>query len=79
MLILGGHDGSDYASSLIVFNLISGKFEEVPHAGMGPSKRGYHSATAHDGRVTLIGGFDGKQHFDDTWTLDIGAWSDLAV
>lgn len=25
-------------------------------------------------RILLLGGFDGKHHFDDCWQLDFGTW-----
>ena len=88
LLLIGGHDGTDYASSLVILHLthhstsqgdssVSGRFEEVKHAGVPPSKRGYHTATLNDGKVTLLGGFDGKAHFEDTWILDVGSWLEL--
>lgn len=49
------------------------EFREIEHSGLPPSKRGYHSAVLHEGKVVLMGGYDGKNHHDDTYVLEIGA------
>ncbi|CAD6570059.1 MAG: hypothetical protein CYPHOPRED_003727 [Cyphobasidiales sp. Tagirdzhanova-0007] len=77
LLILGGHDGTQYQSSLVLFDMAAGQFAARQHSGMPPSERGYHSAVAWQGKVVLLGGYDGKHHFDDTWVLEVGVMPEL--
>lgn len=78
LLILGGHNGTDYKTNITVFSLATGKFYEVTNATalpnygtIGPTRRGYHTACLHDGRIVFLGGYDGKHHFDELWLLDV--------
>ena len=79
LLILGGHDGSVYKNTITIFNLSANRFEERQHSGMPPSKRAYHTALLWQGKVILIGGYDGKNHYEDTWILHVGMMPELMV
>lgn len=78
MLILGGHNGTDYKKDITIFSLSTGKFYNITNATalscystMGPSRRGYHTACLNDGRIIMVGGYDGKRHFDEAWCLEV--------
>lgn len=80
ILILGGHNGTDYKKDITVFSLATGKFYNVTnttalgtYTTMGPSRRGYHTTCLSDGRVVVVGGYDGKRHFDEVWCLEVVA------
>ncbi|OBZ74514.1 Dynein alpha chain, flagellar outer arm [Grifola frondosa] len=69
--IIGGHDGSQYTNELLLFNLVSLQYEPRPVAGKPPSPRGYHTAFLADGRIFLIGGYNGAEAYDDVHLLDL--------
>jgi hypothetical protein len=81
LLILGGHNGTDYKRDITIFSLSTGKFYNINNAvsispsgsGVGPSRRGYHTACLIDGKVVMLGGFDGKRHFEEVWCLEVAA------
>lgn len=80
ILVLGGHNGTDYKKDITIFSLATGKFYNITnttalecYATMGPSRRGYHSTCLDDGRIIMVGGYDGKKHFDEVWCLEIAA------
>ncbi|SCZ99508.1 BZ3500_MvSof-1268-A1-R1_Chr3-1g06047 [Microbotryum saponariae] len=73
LVIFGGHDGIDFSNELLFFNLVSLQWEPRSAHGHAPSPRGYHTCVLHDSRLLCIGGFDGKQVFDECYSLDLGA------
>ncbi|SCV71171.1 BQ2448_2759 [Microbotryum intermedium] len=73
LVIFGGHDGIDFSNELLFFNLVSLQWEPRNAHGHAPSPRGYHTCVLHDSRLLCIGGFDGKQVFDECFSLDLGA------
>ncbi|KAI9631612.1 hypothetical protein KEM48_014582 [Puccinia striiformis f. sp. tritici PST-130] len=61
---LGGHDGEDYTSEVKSFNLVTLQWEPRTVKGQFPPRIGYHTATLHDSRLIIIGGFDGRHVYD---------------
>ena len=39
--------------------------------GVSPTPRGYHSSILHDSRLYIIGGYDGKEIFNDMYILEL--------
>ena len=96
LFIVGGHNGQDYSSEILLFNMgmylcgqlsenlransfsrssVSLEFETRQTSGLAPLPRGYSTVTLSDGRLILIGGFDGRRTFDDCWLLDLASSS----
>ncbi|KAJ3476527.1 hypothetical protein NLI96_g11094 [Meripilus lineatus] len=71
LFIWGGHDGTQYTSELLLFNLVSLNFEGRTIAGKPPIARGYHAALIADSRLFIFGGFNGNEVFDDVHNLDL--------
>ena len=55
LFIIGGHDGDEYSSDVLLLNLINMTWERRPVHGHVPCGRGYHGAVLHDGRVAEAG------------------------
>jgi hypothetical protein len=53
------------------------KYETKPIVGRPPSSRAYHGTVYFDGRVFLLGGYDGVTAFSDVWILDLASHSYL--
>jgi hypothetical protein len=50
------------------------KWELIETKGVKkPGPRGYHTANLVGSIMVVIGGSDGKDSFDELWTLDLGA------
>lgn len=49
------------------------KYEMKTIAGRPPSSRAYHGAVYYDGRMFLLGGYDGVTAFSDVWILDLAS------
>jgi len=76
LFIVGGHDGSngaEYRNDVLFFNLVSLSYESRSLLGTPPTKRGNHSAIVADSRLFVIGGFNGRDGFDDVYILDLAA------
>lgn len=73
LYIIAGHNGAEYCSEVLLFNLVSLHFEPRVIYGKPPSIRGNHAAMLADSRVFLIGGFNGQHGFEDVHILDLGA------
>lgn len=41
--------------------------------GAPPNPRGYHTTILYDSRLYIIGGYDGKNVFDDVYMLELSA------
>ena len=67
---------SSYESSLAVRTV--GAYREkpapCPSAGACPSHRRSHAAAMVGDKLIIHGGYDGQQHCDDMWQLDITTW-----
>ncbi|KAH9462133.1 hypothetical protein Pst134EB_006050 [Puccinia striiformis f. sp. tritici] len=70
---LGGHDGEDYTSEVKSFNLVTLQWEPRTVKGQFPPRIGYHTATLHDSRLIIIGGFDGRHVYDQVWCLELAS------
>lgn len=76
LFIMGGHDGVEYSSDILMLNLVTMAWDTSRNVyGAKMSGRGYHGATLVDGRVIIIGGFDGEKVFGETWILELGGCS----
>ncbi|KAI0031469.1 hypothetical protein K488DRAFT_10658, partial [Vararia minispora EC-137] len=73
LFITGGHDGTEYLNTLLLFNLVSLQFETRPSAGRPPPPRGYHVTLLADSRLFVFGGFSGHEVFDDVYILELAA------
>lgn len=52
------------------------KWEQIETKGIKkPGPRGYHTANLIGNIMVVIGGSDGKDSFDELWTLDLGMYS----
>ena len=75
LFVFGGNDAKNNLSELKVMNFdASGEtlhWTKKPCSGTAPSARGYHTATAFDSRIFIIGGYDGTRCFGDTHVLDL--------
>lgn len=68
----GGHGGRN-GSSRNKDGSITMKWELVETKGVKkPGSRGYHTANLVGNIMVVIGGSDGKDGFDELWTLDLG-------
>jgi len=72
LFVVGGHDGDEYNNEVILLNLTTMTWERRRIYGAAPSPRGYHSTVLHDGRVIVVGGFNGHQAFGEVWLLELG-------
>lgn len=93
LFIVGGHDGLNFANDVILFNLgpshlpphhhlltmtpVTLQWETRSIYGAAFTPRGYHSTVIYDSRIFLLGGFNGKTVFDDSYCLDLAASSFL--
>lgn len=41
--------------------------------GVAPNPRGYHTTVLYDSRLYVLGGYDGKNVFDDVHMLELSA------
>ncbi|TFY73028.1 hypothetical protein EWM64_g10984, partial [Hericium alpestre] len=73
LFITGGHDGTEYTSELLLFNLVSLQYEPRPTLGKPPNPRGYHVSLLADSRLFIFGGFNGYEVYDDVHILDLAA------
>jgi len=53
------------------------KYEPKSIVGRAPSSRAYHGTVHFDGRIFLLGGYDGVTAFSDVWILDLASHSYL--
>jgi N-acetylneuraminic acid mutarotase len=64
LFIMGGHDGLEYSSEVLMLNLVTMTWDTSRKIwGEKMSGRGYHGAVLVDGRVFIVGGFDGEKVF----------------
>ncbi|OLL22195.1 Tip elongation aberrant protein 1 [Neolecta irregularis DAH-3] len=73
LFIFGGHNGYQYNSELLLFNLVTLEYETKKIYGSVPEPRGYASLTLYNNTLYLIGGFDGSTVFDQIYALELGA------
>ncbi|KAF9006971.1 hypothetical protein BDQ17DRAFT_1461401 [Cyathus striatus] len=75
LFIVGGHDGSNGAECTLMHarTTVSLSYESRSLLGTPPTKRGNHSAIVADSRLFVIGGFNGRDGFDDVYILDLAA------
>ncbi|RKP13928.1 hypothetical protein BJ684DRAFT_22668 [Piptocephalis cylindrospora] len=73
LFIIGGHDGTQYSSEVLLLNLVTMTWETRKVYGRTPSGRGYHSVLLYDSRIFLHGGYDGQTVFDEMWILELSA------
>ncbi|THH17496.1 hypothetical protein EW146_g3323 [Bondarzewia mesenterica] len=73
LFITGGHNGDDYTSELLMFNLVSLQFEPRRTLGRPHTPRGYHATVLADSRLFVFGGFNGRDIFEDVYILDLAA------
>lgn len=72
LFIIGGHDGVNFSSDVLLFNLVTLSWETRNSYGKPPSARGYHATVLYDSRVLVLGGFDGHNVFDAAHCLELG-------
>ncbi len=72
LFVIGGHDGVEYSNDVLCLNLVTMTWDRRKVYGRTPAGRGYHGAVLCDGRVIVVGGFDGGSVFDDVWNLELG-------
>ncbi|KAF8445105.1 hypothetical protein BGX38DRAFT_1250633 [Terfezia claveryi] len=75
LFVVGGHDGVEYSSEVLLLNLVTMQWDKRKVYGQPPTGRGYHGAVLHDSRVFVIGGFDGQSVFADTYVLELAVSS----
>jgi len=72
LFIVAGHNGQEYCSEVLLFNLVSLQFEPRTIYGKPPSSRGNHATILADSRVFLFGGFNGQHGLEDVHIMDLG-------
>jgi hypothetical protein len=53
--------------------IVSMNWERRKVYGSAPKARGYHTAVLYDSRLYIIGGYDGKNFFDDVYILELSS------
>lgn len=72
LFVVGGHNGQRYLSDVLLLNLVTLEWELRKVYGLeSPSGRGYHTAALHDSRLFIIGGYNGKDVFNQVWSIDL--------
>ncbi|MED6148359.1 G protein alpha subunit [Stylosanthes scabra] len=76
LLMFGGHGTGGwlsrydiYYNDCIILDRVSAQWKRLPIGNEPPPPRAYHSMTVIGSRYLLIGGFDGKSTYGDTWWL----------
>jgi N-acetylneuraminic acid mutarotase len=72
LFVIGGHDGVEYSNEVLLLNLVTMNWDKRKTYGIPPTGRGYHGAVLTEGRVVVVGGFDGGSVFGETWLLELG-------
>lgn len=72
LFVIGGHDGVNFSSDILLFNLVTLAWETRNSYGAAPSARGYHATTLQDSRLLVVGGFDGASVYDSGFCLELG-------
>jgi hypothetical protein len=49
------------------------EWESKVISGKIPVGRGYHVSVLHDNRLIMFAGYNGVNHFDDLWTLELAS------
>jgi len=79
MFVFGGNNNNEYTNDLKIITLDSRmetlEIQSRRVTGTAPAARAYHTALLHDLRIFLIGGYDGKKCYGDTYCLDLGVYS----
>ena len=71
--VLGGYDGSNYLND--VWSSVNGTNWSLETSSAGWSRRGYHQALSHNGKIYVLGGAGGG-HKNDVWSSVNGInWS----
>lgn len=55
------------------YHLVTMSWESRKIYGGAPSPRGYHTAILHDSRLYILGGYDGKNVFEDIYLLELSS------
>jgi len=72
LFLAGGFD-KQYCSEVLVFDLITLRFEDKTMYGKSFCPRAYHAAVLADSRLFIFGGTDGISTLDDVHILDLAA------
>lgn len=59
--------------TLHLLHLVTMSWEARKVYGVAPNPRGYHTTVLYDSRLYVLGGYDGKNVFDDVHMLELSA------